>query len=119
MTGSDAAESDVELEAAEGLVMRTFGADLPTHLSNAERWSALREYLVAYLTRMLDRDFGRLPQLLYQIDVREDRVNQAFRDAATPHEIPGLLADLVIERAREIVAARRAYAERQERNHDG
>jgi hypothetical protein len=65
--------------------------DLPSQLDE------FREALAARLLVIIDRQFGRLPELLYRIDLDERRVNHVLND--TPFaQIPYELADMIIER---------------------
>ena len=57
----------------------------------------VRAYLIGHVTYLLDRNPALLMSILYRIDVAERDVKQAF-GACTPHELPGRLADLLIER---------------------
>lgn len=67
----------------------------------------LRDRLIAKIQWVLDHQLSRLPQYLYQIDVSEAKVNEAFQRATSGAEVPILLADLVLERVAEIMEARR------------
>ena len=90
------------------LVTRMFGIE-----PNAEDVSAkeLRQYLVTKLTYVIAHEFGKLPQLLYQLDVPERKVSEAFEQARNPDELPELLADLILERVEAILMARQQYEE--------
>lgn len=65
-----------------------------------------RQKLVERVRWILDHQMARLPQYLYQLDVPEHRVNDAFANAKSSDEVPGLLADVILERVAQVVAQR-------------
>lgn len=68
----------------------------------------LREVLAAHLAHVLDHRYGRLSEMLYRIDLDEQRVNQLMAEApidAIPHE----LADMIIERTIQKMRTRERY----------
>lgn len=69
---------------------------------------ALRKLLVKQVLYMLERDFERLLQALYRIDVPEQR----FRESLTAEDPAGQIADLILQRELLKVQTRRWYASR-------
>ncbi len=65
-----------------------------------------RQKLVERVRWILDHQMARLPQYLYQLDVPEHRVNEAFANAQSSDEVPELLADVILERVAQVVAKR-------------
>lgn len=65
-----------------------------------------RQRLIERVRWVIDHQMARLPQYLYQLDVAEHRVNQAFEDAQSADEVPELLADVILERVAQVVAQR-------------
>jgi len=57
----------------------------------------VRAYLVDRIAALLDANPALLLSILYRIDVAERDVKEVFSDVAPP-EMPGRLADLIIER---------------------
>jgi len=65
-----------------------------------------RQKLIDRVRWVLDHQMARLPQYLYQLDVPEHRVNEAFANAKSADEVPELLADVILERVAQVVATR-------------
>lgn len=65
----------------------------------------LRRIVAVRLRWIIDHQFGRLAELLYRFDLDEERVKLAF--ATTPPDaVHEVLADLVLERARQKIVSR-------------
>lgn len=67
---------------------------------------ALKNLLAKQVLYMLERDFERLLQALYRIDVPEQR----FRESLTSEDPAGQIADLILQRELLKVQTRRWYA---------
>lgn len=85
----------------------------PAHSFGLEPVDALsledvRRFLVQHVTRLLDRNRALLMHILYRVDVAERDVTRAFA-TCTPEELPGRLADLLIERQLQKLRTRRTY----------
>lgn len=69
-----------------------------------------RKYLTEKLKFLLDEKFDTLVNILYRIDISENKLSQLFfgnnRDS-----IPSVLADLIIERQLEKLRLRKLYKE--------
>ncbi len=65
----------------------------------------LRSWLLGEILYMMDRDFQKLLNILYRIDINEERVKQAFAGENPADE----LADLIIEREIMKVQTRRKF----------
>ena len=72
------------------------------------RLEALRRALALRLATMLEREMARLPELLYRIDLDEERVRTVMTTSPLDR-IAFDLADLVIERTLEKVETRERY----------
>ena len=71
-------------------------------LSNLDK---LQEWLAREISILLDRDFQHLLNVLYRIDVSEEKVKQAFAAKYPAFEIAGL----IIERELKKVETRKKY----------
>ena len=71
----------------------------------------VRLFLIDRITRLLESNVDLLLSALYRIDVYERKVKQAFQ-TATPHQLPEVLADLIIERQIQKIRIRQSYSER-------
>ncbi len=100
--------------AALELIGRTFGLVVEADSTVESQQDQLHSFISRRIADIIDREFARLPHLLYQVDVPETAVNEAFESANDASEIPSLLADLVISRALEIERAHAAYSSSQE-----
>ncbi len=68
-------------------------------------YELLRQMLSKVILRLVDRDMNRLMQILYRVDVSEEKVKRAFQGEFS--EIPIQLADLIIERQLQKVFTRK------------
>ncbi|HLP33648.1 MAG TPA: hypothetical protein VK202_09255 [Bacteroidia bacterium] len=68
----------------------------------------LRDWLSAKIADLMQHDFHRLLAILYRIDVHENNVKRVF-DEYTPHEIPSMIAELMIQRQLQKARTRIAY----------
>ena len=71
-------------------------------LSNLDK---LQEWLTREISILLDRDFQHLLNVLYRIDVSEEKVKQAFAGKDPAYAIAGL----IIERELKKVETRKKY----------
>lgn len=55
------------------------------------------EQLTAFITELIDQDFSRLVQLLYRLDVSEDKLKKVLLDNPEG-DAAGMIAKLVMER---------------------
>lgn len=69
----------------------------------------VRHFLVQRISHLLESDINRLMSALYRIDVYEQKVKDAF-STSTPHQLPEILADLVIERQIQKIHIRQRYS---------
>jgi len=65
-------------------------------------------YLTDRLTFLLDNKYDTLINILYRIDVPEDRLSKLFAEPNRDY-IPSALADLIIERSLQKVRFRQKY----------
>ena len=68
----------------------------------------LHSFLTQVVNHMLDKDFNRLMNALYRIDVSEEKVKQILA-LSEPDSLAKELADLIIERELKKVEIRRKY----------
>ncbi|MFH1197732.1 MAG: hypothetical protein V1720_18675 [bacterium] len=59
--------------------------------------SLIREHLKGKVAVMLEKNYERLLNNLYRIDVDEEKLNTALK-ATDPAELPSVIADMIIER---------------------
>ncbi len=71
--------------------------DLDSAAKNLKTLNEFKAYLTKKLTKMLDEDYSSLVNLLYRIDVDEEKVNELF-SSSNKDFIPAALADLIIDR---------------------
>ena len=69
----------------------------------------LHKYLTIAIGSMLDREFNKLLNLLYRVDIEESLVAEALR-AEKPSEVASELARLVIDREMKKVESRKKYS---------
>jgi hypothetical protein len=93
--------SDIEL--LQGLVVKDLELQKPVKTFGG--LEELRIWLTTQITLLLDSDMQKLMNILYRIDVSENKVKVAFSDNHPAKEI----ADLIIERELQKVETRRKY----------
>ena len=78
------------------------------HIQEAQ---LLRAKLIELIRKLLDEDFSRLLQLLYRVDVSEEKLKQAlvFYKEKEPAEV---IAEMIIQRQREKLKWREWYKNR-------
>jgi len=69
----------------------------------------LHKYLTIAIGSMLDREFNKLLNLLYRVDIEESLVAEALH-AEKPSEVASELAWLVIDREMKKVESRKKYS---------
>ena len=69
---------------------------------------AVRNFLIKRITSLMESNIDLLMSALYRIDVYERNVKEAF-STSTPHQLPEVLADLVIERQIQKIRIRQSY----------
>ena len=99
-----------DLQTGLELIRKDFNLDVQElsipepELSEVTVLEKLRR-IVAYL---MEKDFARLLQVLYRIDVSEDRLKAAL--AAQQDEPATVIAQMIFEREMQKVATRRKYS---------
>ncbi len=74
----------------------------------ADSKGALKQQLAFCINELLLHDFSSLVQLLYQVDVPEQKLKTVLKE--NPHEDAGnIIADLIIQRQQEKAASRKNY----------
>ena len=80
---------------------------LSSELSTFEK-EGLKQQLTHYINHLLVHDFNRLIQLLYRVDVNEQKLKQLLRDNPQT-DAAVLISDLIILRQQEKVKSRKAF----------
>ena len=78
--------------------------------TDIESLEEFRKYLTSKLKRLLEEKFDLLVNVLYKIDISEEKLSELF-SAENKDYIPASLADLIIERQLEKVRLRKLYKE--------
>jgi hypothetical protein len=71
----------------------------------------LKKYLTSRIIELLDRNYEKLLNILYRIDINEDKLNDLFGSKNRDY-IPEHLAELIIERQLQKIKFRNAYREK-------
>ena len=89
---------DPNIEITQKLIIKDFQMEDPgLVLSNLEK---LRDWLTREISILMDRDFQQLLNILYRIDVREEKVKQAFASQNPAYEIAGLIIGRELEKVK-------------------
>ncbi len=89
---------DLGLDAGELLPEITEGGD-----------ELLEKHLTQIIQYLLDKDFGRLLNAMYRIDIPEDDFKQILETAA-PNQLANTIAKRVIQRAHQKLIMRKKYS---------
>jgi len=76
--------------------------------SDALNFKELKKYLTEKLSYLLEHKYDTLINILYKIDVSEEKLGELF-SSANRDSIPESLADLIIERQLQKVKFRQLY----------
>ncbi|HEY6906583.1 MAG TPA: hypothetical protein VI230_03905 [Ignavibacteriaceae bacterium] len=71
----------------------------------------LKQQLKGKITELLDKNYEKLINILYRIDINEDKLNELF-GSRNRDNIPDRLADLIIERQLQKISIRNRYKTR-------
>jgi len=82
-----------------------------TEINNRENidMEVLRSYLIKVISELLDKDFNRLIQAMYRIDIPENEFKSAL-SIINQEKIAEEIANLVIKREMEKVESRKKYS---------
>ncbi|HEY7750928.1 MAG TPA: hypothetical protein VH917_01460 [Ignavibacteriaceae bacterium] len=75
---------------------------------DSEKMDEFRKYLTEKLSYLLDNKYDTLINVLYRIDVNEEKLAKLFAEAKR-ESIPEVLADLIIERQIQKIRFRQKY----------
>ena len=97
----------IVLEESCKLINQHFELENPSLLPESiESLDFLKKELIKVITHLLNNDFERLLQIMYRIDINEQKFNQAFIEK---ENIASSITDLVIERELQKVQSRLNY----------
>ena len=71
--------------------------------------SGIREQIIALVNTLINEDFHSLIQLLYQIDVSENKIRSCLQND-TNKLSADIIADLIIERQLQKIKSRKAFS---------
>lgn len=94
-----------DLQVTSGLIIKDF--KLEDESLSFDSLVGLERWLQRVITQLLDRDFERLLQAMYRIDIDERKFKAVF---AGEGDVAVGLANLVLERELEKVAMRKRYS---------
>lgn len=88
-----------------------FSGELVVSSGIADR-NIIREQLAFVIAKLLEKNFERLCQAMYRLDVSETKFHQVLHEK-TAEEIPYGIADLVIERELQKIKTRMMYRKKE------
>lgn len=95
---------DMNMEALKQEIILLTSADLSKCSTEAE----MGKNLAAFINDLINRDFDALVQLLYRIDISEEKLKKLLRE--NPGENAGdIIARLIIERQLQKAESRKRY----------
>lgn len=99
-----AVAQQIQLKEIHNLAVKDLGLSEESSL-DISNLNKLKEWLAHEIQMLIDRDFHSFLNMLYRIDVDEQKAKEAFSD----NDPSWRLADLVIERELQKVESRRKY----------
>ena len=69
----------------------------------------LKEHLIAEINHLFNTDFNRLLNMLYRLDISEERLKLALFSKTESQPIARLITDLIIERQLQKIASKKQY----------
>ena len=98
--------SDLTIFVSKNFEISNSDSLIPAHdFKTLEKFKA---YLTDRLASLLDNKYDTLINILYRVDVPEDRLSKLFAEQNRDY-IPSALADLIIERSLQKVRFRQKY----------
>ncbi len=94
----------IQIKEIHNLAVKDLGLSSETGL-DISNLNKLKEWLAHEIQLLLDHDFQRFLNMLYRIDVDEQKAKEAFADKDPSMK----LAELIIERELQKVESRRKY----------
>jgi len=92
-------------------LIRSLNTDLAIALPENESLDKLRRILSDYINELIEKNFQQLINLLYRLDVSENKLKQMLNDV---NEDAGLvIADLIIERQTQKIETRKQFQQKQ------
>lgn len=106
-------EKNQVLEVSETISKDFDKAGISSVVSSEEfdNLSELKKHLTAKITELLDTNYEKLINILYRIDVNEDKLNELFGSKNRDY-IPARLAELIIERQLQKIKIRNMYRDK-------
>ena len=106
-------EENQQVEEISKFISKEFilgGADSLIPVGEFQKMDEFKPYLTEKLRDLLDNHYGKLLNILYKIDVGEEKLSELF-SGKNRESIPESLADLIIERSLQNVWFRQKYRE--------
>jgi 6-pyruvoyl-tetrahydropterin synthase len=100
-----------QVKAISQLVSKNFTVDEPNSLipaTDLTTLEAFKEYLAERLADLLEKKYETLINILYRIDVNENKLAELF-SAKNRENLPEKLAEMIIERQLQKVRFRQQY----------
>ena len=84
--------------------------ELAIPLPQDESIDKLRVILSTYINELIDKNFQRLVNLLYRLDVSENKLKQMLNDSKSDAGL--IIADLIIERQSQKIIAKKQFQQK-------
>lgn len=81
---------------------------IPAPVPSSATWEELKDWLSGYCNTLLKDNFPGLIQLLYRVDVSEQKLKYYLK-ASEGEDAGKIMAHLILERVEQIILARRKY----------
>ena len=106
-------EEKKQLTEVSNFISNWFATDGSHSIIPSGEFKTLEEfrlYLTGKISDLLDTKYDTLINILYRIDVEEEKLNKLFSGKDREH-IPEALADIIIERSLQKIIFRQMYKE--------
>ncbi len=109
MSEHQASDRALALQETSEIIIRNLEIDVPSQYKRMNlSYDMLKKMIANRIRQMLASEYEALLNLLYRIDVPEDKVAQALSEHH-PKEAPDVLAGMIIERQLQKVITRQQY----------
>jgi hypothetical protein len=106
-------ENNSEIVELSGIISKNFSQLSPGFLINRndiQDLEELKKFLSEKIKMLLDEKYDSLINLLYRIDIDDKKIEEVFSKVKKDN-IPGSIADLIIERQLQKIHYRKMYKE--------
>lgn len=103
--------ADIQKINSEDLMNLLVSHNFPTVFENYSNQD-VENKLSVYINELIDKDFNRLVNLLYRIDISEEKLKLALKNEDKSHSSGKTIAKLIIERQLQKLEFRKKFSKK-------